>query len=33
MLWDEVDLAFLHMHMEIPRRDFTMSIDSMSEAH
>lgn len=32
MLWDKIDLAFLHMHMEIPCRDLTINIDSMSEA-
>lgn len=24
MLWDKIDLAFLHTHMEMPGRDFTM---------
>lgn len=32
MLWEKIDLAFLHMHMEMPCRDFTINIDSMSEA-
>lgn len=32
MLWDKIDLAFLHMHMEMSGRGFTINIDSMSEA-
>lgn len=32
MLWEKIDLAFLYMHMEMPCRDFTINIDSMSEA-
>lgn len=32
ILWDKIDPAFLHMHMEIPCRDFAINIDSMSEA-
>lgn len=31
MLSDKTDLAFLHVHMEVPGRDFTINIDSMSE--
>ena len=32
MLWDKIDLAFLHMHMEMSGRGFTINIDSVSEA-